>query len=369
MSIKYAATLCPLSKKSMAHRVVWQRISYDKGWHGGNQAKATHPDATPEQAYSVAKCPFCSEYDSLDHIFRYCQYSDLPALRTAVFSELSAAISNTLSDKRCTQLNYDLAAAMRDMAATPLPQPTHTVGLHDGWRIWTGQWTLAHRKDLASRIAIHLPLSDLAKTSLRRTGKHICTIIAKGAWTLWARRCQLASKQQNSSARQLRIDHSTLRFDKITKNKDKRHPIPEQRMTAHFPSVPALPKISARIARRIQFATNRTNRHLLNKTLDSDSSDSDDDWNQARRITPKTKRTSRWQTFSTFLSDSENDTHSPTTRKLSKQRSPAVAIAIPPRNTAPRVTHHDPPVICPFVHTQPLTEPGSDSLVRGRITS
>ena len=225
--------------------------------------------------------------------------------------------------------------------------------------------------DLAARIAIHLPLSDQAKTSLRRTGKLIGTIIAKGAWTLWARRCQLVSKQQNTSARQLRSDDRTLRFDKITKNKDKRHPIPEQRMTAHFPSAPALPTISARIARRIQFATNRTNRHLLNKTYDSDSSDSDDDWSWARRITPKTKRTSRWQTFSTFLSDSDDDSHahSPITLKLSKQRSPAVAIAIPPRNTAPRITHHDTPVICQFVYTQPHTEPGSDSLVRGRITS
>ena len=369
MSTKYAATLCPLSKKSMSHRVVWQRISYDKGWHGGNQAKAVHPDSTKDQYDSAAKCPFCNEYDSLDHIFRYCQHSDLPDLRTAVFNELSTAITNTLTDKRCTKLDHDLAAAMRDMAAPPLPLPTHTVGLHDGWRLWTGHWTLAHRQDLASRIAIHLPLSDQAKISLRRTGKLVGTILAKGAWTLWARRCQLSSSQQTTTTRKHHLDECKLRFDKIKKTRDKRHPDPAARLTAHYPTVPSLPKISPRIAQRAKHSAARIAR--LQQTPNYDSSDSDEDWSFSRAERPKTRRSSRWQTFSTFLSDSdeEHPRLSPSSLRLRNQRSPPVTTAPVFHTTTPRTSKHDPPVICSYVYTQYLTTPGSDSLVRGRITS
>jgi hypothetical protein len=49
MSTKYAATLCPLPKKSIPHRVIWQRISYDKGFHGGNKVKGAHPNSTVDQ--------------------------------------------------------------------------------------------------------------------------------------------------------------------------------------------------------------------------------------------------------------------------------------------------------------------------------
>ena len=355
----------------MSHRVVWQRISYDKGWHGGNQAKAVHPDATRDQLDAVAKCPFCDDYDSLDHIFRYCQHSNLPELRTSIFNDLSVAITATLSDNRCTQLNHDLAAAMRDMAATPLPLPTHTIGLHDGWRIWTGQWTRAHRRDLATRLTAHLPLTDQAKTSLRRTGKTVGTILARGAWTLWARRCQLLSQQENSQTRQLFKDDIALRFDKVKKARDKRHPIPAQRLTAHYPTVQPLPKITKQTARRIHQTTSRTNKHLLNKPRDYDSSDSDEDWSRSRHPRPTTRRTSKWLTFSTFHSDSEDDTAPPSvaTLRLRKQRNPIVDTPRVFHTSQPRIQSPASPVICSYVYTQPLTAPSSDSLVRGRITS
>ena len=372
MSTKYAATLCPLSKKSMSHRVVWQRISYDKGWHGGNQAKAVHRDATHDEHFAVAKCPFCNEYDSLDHIFRYCQHSDLPELRTAVFHELSEAITAIRGDKRCTQLNYDLAVSMRDMASTPLPLPTLSLGLHDGWQLWCGMWTHAHRQDLASRLMIHLPLSDQAKISLRRTGKQIGTILARGAWALWKRRCQLASKQQGKFERKLHTDDCVLRFDKHKADKDKRHPNPAQRMTAHFLKVVPLQPISQYHVRRIRSSSKRSSAGLRNKVFqDNEDSTDSEDHPVSRRLKPKPKGHTRWTRHTIILSDTEEGPTGPLQRR-SNTRSrniPLASNAPVYRNSPPRVFPPSQPVNIAPVYSQLLTTPASGSLVRGRITS
>ena len=224
---------------------------------------------------------------------------------------------------------------------------------------------------LATRLTAHLPLTDQAKTSLRRTGKTVGTILARGAWTLWARRCQLLSQQENSQTRQLFKDDIALRFDKVKKARDKRHPIPAQRLTAHYPTVQPLPKITKQTARRIHQTTSRTNKHLLNKPRDYDSSDSDEDWSRSRHPRPTTRRTSKWLTFSTFHSDSEDDTASPSvaTLRLRKQRNPIVDTPRVFHTSQPRIQSPASPVICSYVYTQPLTAPSSDSLVRGRITS
>ena len=338
---------------------------------GGNQAKAVHRDATHDEHFAAAKCPFCNEYDSLDHIFRYCQHSNLPELRDAVFQELSTAITSIRGDKRCTQLNYDLAASMRDMASTPLPLPNISLGLHDGWQLWCGMWTLAHRKDLASRIFIHLPLSDQAKSSLRRTGKQIGIILARGAWSLWARRCQLASKQQSKFERKLHTDDCVLRFDKHKASKDKRHPNPAQRMSAHYKEKPLSP-ISQYQVRRIKSAIKRSQNGLQTKTFFSDDelSDSDSDSRIFRRPKPRPKNKTKWHRYST-ISDSEEGPAGPRQKQHNtrSRNTPLASNAPVHRNSTPRVFHTHTPVNIPTVYSQLLTTPASGSLVRGRITS
>ena len=84
-----------LKKKAYGHRLI-----YDKGWHGGNRAKANAPEGQTVEEWTA--CGLCQKPDSQHHWIRECQHPATLLVRTTA----EAKVLDILSELRNPTIKY-----------------------------------------------------------------------------------------------------------------------------------------------------------------------------------------------------------------------------------------------------------------------
>jgi len=84
------------NKHSLSKRASTHRIVYDKGWHGGNRAKASSSAGDDD---TCGACDHCGEPDLQDHWIRSCQFEDVRTISQKALHSAWESVGNIIFTK------------------------------------------------------------------------------------------------------------------------------------------------------------------------------------------------------------------------------------------------------------------------------
>ena len=176
----FAAAVFQQSKasiRSAAHNI---RLFWDKGWHGGNKAKAGR---TEEDIRQLGKCPLCDQQDSQRHWLLECQHPTQVAARQKHIAKAQRHVREDYSpEKTLLQATMHLAT-------------THS----EGEMVWTGMWTPALRNALQTTLNRwdgSASYNSTTKTRSRRSALlKLSVILADAASDMWVSRQNLITPE------------------------------------------------------------------------------------------------------------------------------------------------------------------------------
>lgn len=127
------ADVWQLSGLSLRQRATLNRLLYDKGWHGGNRAKAKCPDQHTQEEW--IGCDDCGQPDSQHHWIRDCDHKASKQLRNSTLSEAHDYVHDILTTKGSFRLVRDLFNICSEILHFAETQPF-------GEQVWLGFYLL-----------------------------------------------------------------------------------------------------------------------------------------------------------------------------------------------------------------------------------
>ena len=175
------ADVWQLSGLSLRQRATLNRLLYDKGWHGGNRAKAKCPDQHTQEEW--IGCDDCGQPDSQHHWIRDCDHKASKQLRNSTLSEAHDYVHDILTTKGSFRLVRDLFNICSEILHFAETQPF-------GEQVWLGILPITLTEAITPRLPDRI-LSHGNNTSpnrYRRTVIQLLRILAKGAQAQWTRK-------------------------------------------------------------------------------------------------------------------------------------------------------------------------------------
>jgi hypothetical protein len=169
------------AKSTLKAKAYAYRLTYDKGWHGGNRGKSAAPDTQTEEEW--AACGLCKLPDSQHHWIRECKH---PAVATAREAAEDKVLEILLELRKPTskKVKYDrdlltMAEILHDFANTAL----------HGEHIWLGIIHTNMIQNIRER-GYDFPLTDSKPTpranKWKKTVLRVITPLLDAAKEMWA---------------------------------------------------------------------------------------------------------------------------------------------------------------------------------------
>ena len=172
-TIQFAAKVyngCRGSSGQYAHTA---RMIWDKHWHGRNRSKQR--GLLPDGQHAAAVCHMCDTPDSQHHCFRWCNHSNVRAIR----EETSSALRH-YEQMHSTRIP-DETLADQQLKVGLIRGVIHEFhNCADAGRVWTGNWN----SSMVTRVQTSIMADRLTETqcrALRSTLHELYDIIAQGA--------------------------------------------------------------------------------------------------------------------------------------------------------------------------------------------
>ena len=163
-NVKFASLQYELNKVNLGDKARRVRVIWDKGWHGGNQAKGKCEEEDK-------LCNLCSLPDSERHWIIGCAHEDCVLIRTAAQS-------------RITELSDQIDVVDEDAKALADTIADWAFEREDGHKIWTGLWSAELIQALDLKLA--LGVMDKSKVEhLQATALSIGRVLADATLELW----------------------------------------------------------------------------------------------------------------------------------------------------------------------------------------
>ena len=133
-TVTFAASVFNDSKCSVGQHAHAARIIWDKHWHGRNRAK--RQDLTEDGRRAAALCHMCNAPDSQHHSFRWCNHSNVRAIREETNQALQAYEQQhqIWHSEYCTDDDHRLQLSF----IRGVIHEYYTC--QDAGRVWTGNW-------------------------------------------------------------------------------------------------------------------------------------------------------------------------------------------------------------------------------------
>ena len=169
-----------LPSLSLSKRASVNRLIYDKGWHGGNRAKAKCPSDKEREEW--IGCGDCGYPDSQNHWIRECNHAKASAIRNQTLFQADIQVQDILKQKgryQETREIFNLCSEILHFAEN----------LPGGEQTWLG----IIPKPLLDSITPRLPIRDLSIGSTipnrwRKAVVQLLRTLAEGAQALWKRK-------------------------------------------------------------------------------------------------------------------------------------------------------------------------------------
>jgi hypothetical protein len=157
------------------------RAIYDKGWHGGNRAKAKRPEGVEQEDW--IGCGDCKLPDSQDHWVRKCREEPFRAIRNRVKDQVQEQLQDIIFEKGNRQKTRDLFNICSEIVEYALHKP-------GGEQVWLGILPAELIDSIEPRMSItKLPRNKMSEPNRwRRTIKRLMQTLVTGARELWKRK-------------------------------------------------------------------------------------------------------------------------------------------------------------------------------------
>ena len=176
-----------MSSLSLSKRASINRLIYDKGWHGGNRAKAKCP--SDKEIEEWIGCGDCGLPDSQHHWIRECNHDKASAIRNLTLYQADMYVQDILKQKGRYQETRDIF----NLCSEILHFAENLLG---GEQVWLGIIPKALLDSITPRLPIRvLSPGSKATTRWRRAVVQLLRTLAEGSQALW--------KQKEESRRDL----------------------------------------------------------------------------------------------------------------------------------------------------------------------
>jgi len=162
-----------MGKQATINRLIW-----DKGWHGGNRAKATAPSHLAEDTW--IGCGDCGKADSQNHWIRECSAEHIRSIRLDTKEKIRQQLDLIQMGKLKKNVRQEIFSVCSDL----VEEVFHGEG---GEQLWVGIVPGSIVRDLTLRLPReeYPPVKLQIPNKWRRSVLSLIQILAKGTLLVW----------------------------------------------------------------------------------------------------------------------------------------------------------------------------------------
>jgi exonuclease III len=198
-------------KLKMGKQATINRLIWDKGWHGGNRAKATTPSHLAEDAW--IGCGDCGKTDSQNHWIRECPAEHIRSIRLDTKEQTRKQLDLLQMGKFKKSVRQEIFSVCSDLVEAAF----HGEG---GEQLWVGIVPGSIVRDLTLRLPReeYPPGKQQIPNKWRRSILSLIQILAKGTQLIWQAKEKARTERLNGTVNDDQTSRRATR--RRTRNQD-----------------------------------------------------------------------------------------------------------------------------------------------------